>query len=134
MKYSWMSPITLSENSVEKMQVFCPWSSFKMSACTVPLIRIKSIQGDGIKRRGKAFGRHVAGEQVEALVGAERIALAREHARGILVLALEMENPGSKRELAGDVLAHAPAQELAVVLVLRQRDLRHFRSRKRGLG
>ena len=31
-----MSPITLSENSVEKMQVFCPWSSFRMSACTVP--------------------------------------------------------------------------------------------------
>ena len=25
-----------SENSVEKMQVFWPWSSFKMSACTVP--------------------------------------------------------------------------------------------------
>src|SRR5882724_972443 len=31
-----MSPITLSENSVEKMQVFCPWSSLRMSACTVP--------------------------------------------------------------------------------------------------
>ena len=31
-----MSPITLSENSVEKMQVFWPWSSFRMSACTVP--------------------------------------------------------------------------------------------------
>src|SRR5665647_3900701 len=31
-----MSPITFSENSVEKMQVFCPWSSFRMSACTVP--------------------------------------------------------------------------------------------------
>ena len=36
MKYCWMSPITLSENSVEKMQVFWPWSSFRMSACTVP--------------------------------------------------------------------------------------------------
>ncbi len=31
-----MSPITLSENSVEKMQVFWPWSSLRMSACTVP--------------------------------------------------------------------------------------------------
>ncbi len=31
-----MSPITFSENSVEKMQVFWPWSSFRMSACTVP--------------------------------------------------------------------------------------------------
>ena len=36
MNHSWMSPITLSENSVEKMQVFCPWSSLRMSACTVP--------------------------------------------------------------------------------------------------
>ncbi len=35
-KYSWMSPITLRLNSVEKMQVFCPWSSFRMSAWTVP--------------------------------------------------------------------------------------------------
>ena len=25
-----------SANSVEKMQVFCPWSSLRMSACTVP--------------------------------------------------------------------------------------------------
>jgi len=31
-----MSPITFNENSVEKMQVFCPWSSFRISACTVP--------------------------------------------------------------------------------------------------
>ena len=35
-KYCAMSPITLRENSVEKMQVFWPWSSFRMSACTVP--------------------------------------------------------------------------------------------------
>lgn len=31
-----MSAIIPSENSVEKMQVFWPWSSFRMSACTVP--------------------------------------------------------------------------------------------------
>ena len=31
-----MSPITFRLNSVEKMQVFWPWSSFRMSACTVP--------------------------------------------------------------------------------------------------
>src|SRR5205085_3803844 len=36
MKYSCMSPIILRENSVEKMQVFWPWSSLRMSACTVP--------------------------------------------------------------------------------------------------
>ncbi|OQC03994.1 MAG: hypothetical protein BWX79_02564 [Alphaproteobacteria bacterium ADurb.Bin100] len=28
--------MTFRLNSVEKMQVFCPWSSFRMSACTVP--------------------------------------------------------------------------------------------------
>jgi hypothetical protein len=31
-----MSPIILSANSVLKMQVFWPWSSLRMSACTVP--------------------------------------------------------------------------------------------------
>jgi hypothetical protein len=36
MKYCWMSPIMRRANSVEKMQVFCAWSSFRMSACTVP--------------------------------------------------------------------------------------------------
>ena len=36
MKYCWTSPIIRSANSVEKMQVFCAWSSFRMSACTVP--------------------------------------------------------------------------------------------------
>ncbi|TLD45066.1 MAG: hypothetical protein FAZ92_02660 [Accumulibacter sp.] len=35
-KNSWMSPIIFNANSVEKMHVFCPWSSFRMSACTVP--------------------------------------------------------------------------------------------------
>src|SRR5215217_3897161 len=36
MKYCCMSPIMRSANSVEKMQVFCAWSSLRMSACTVP--------------------------------------------------------------------------------------------------
>ena len=36
MKYCWTSPIILIANSVEKMQVFCAWSSLRMSACTVP--------------------------------------------------------------------------------------------------
>ena len=31
-----MSPITLRLNSVEKRQVFWPWSSLRMSAWTVP--------------------------------------------------------------------------------------------------
>ena len=33
-----MSPMSLREKSTENIQVFCPWSSFKMSACTVPLM------------------------------------------------------------------------------------------------
>ncbi len=37
MNHSWMSAIIRRLNSVEKMQVFCPWSSLRMSACTVPL-------------------------------------------------------------------------------------------------
>ena len=36
MNHSWMSAIIRSENSVEKMQVFWPWSSLRMSAWTVP--------------------------------------------------------------------------------------------------
>ena len=36
MNHSWMSAIIRKLNSVEKMQVFCPWSSLRMSACTVP--------------------------------------------------------------------------------------------------
>ena len=36
MKYCCTSPIMRSANSVEKMQVFCAWSSLRMSACTVP--------------------------------------------------------------------------------------------------
>ena len=36
MKYCWMSPIIFRANSIEKMQVFWPWSSLRMSAWTVP--------------------------------------------------------------------------------------------------
>ncbi len=36
MNHSWMSAMQRSANSVEKMQVFWPWSSLRMSACTVP--------------------------------------------------------------------------------------------------
>src|SRR3954468_8148082 len=69
---------------------------------------------------------------MEALVGAEGIALAGEHARRVLVLPLEGEDAGGEREFARQVLAHAPAQQLAMVLELGQGDLRHLGSRKRG--
>ena len=37
MKNCCTSPISLSANSVLKMQVFCAWSSLSMSACTAPV-------------------------------------------------------------------------------------------------
>jgi hypothetical protein len=40
-----MSAMTPRENSVEKMQVFCPWSSFRMSAWTVPRTRSSTQAG-----------------------------------------------------------------------------------------
>ena len=36
MNHSWMSAIIRRLNSVENKQVFCPWSSLRMSAWTVP--------------------------------------------------------------------------------------------------
>src|SRR4051812_32888472 len=53
---------------------------------------------------------------MEALVGAERIALAGEHARRVLVLPLEGEDAGGEWEFAGQVLAHAPAQQPPMAL------------------
>ena len=67
---------------------------------------------------------------MEALVGAERIAFACEHARRILVLALEREHTGSEREAAGNVFAELPAEDLAVVFELGQRDLWDVRPRE----
>ena len=189
MKYSWMSPITFSANSVEKMQVFWPWSSLRMSACTVPRtvasvharifaasssvgsrplsarnlsscwsiavfrniarivgagplividtevvgraevearvehlhvvergdrhagvadlavdvgapVGVVAVERDRVERGRQPLGRHAVGEQVEAPVGAERVALAGEHARRVLVLALEREHAGGEREAA----------------------------------
>src|SRR5205823_1662174 len=48
-----------------------------------PLVRIEAVQRHRVERRGKAFRRHVLREQMEALVGAEGVAFAREHARRI---------------------------------------------------
>ncbi len=45
MNHSWMSAMHRSANSVEKMQVFWPWSSLRMSACTVPRTRRSTSLG-----------------------------------------------------------------------------------------
>ena len=99
-----------------------------------PLVGLEAVQRDRIEGRGQALGRHVLGQQVEPLVGAERVALAREHAGGVLVLALECKHAGGERERPRHVLTHLPAQDLAVVLVARQRDLGHLRAGERRGG
>ena len=43
MNHSWMSAIIRSENSVENRQVFCPWSSLRMSAWTVPRTSARAV-------------------------------------------------------------------------------------------
>ncbi len=65
---------------------------------------------------------------MEAAVGAEGITFAPEHARRILVLALEGKYARGKREGAGQVLAQAPLEDLAMVLEARQRHLRYLGS------
>src|SRR5262249_59105833 len=47
---------------------------------------------------------------------------------------LEREHAGGERERSGDVLAELPAEDLAVVLELRQCDLRHVRAGERYGG
>ena len=54
MKYCWMSPIIRSENSVENSAVFWPWSSLRMSACTVPRTLLERV-GRGDRRARPAW-------------------------------------------------------------------------------
>src|SRR5207248_1507987 len=93
-------------------------------------VRVEPVERHRIERGREALRRHVFRQQVEALVGAERIALAREHARRILVLALEGKYSRGEGEGSGQVLAHAPFEDLAVVLETGQRDFRHLGPRK----
>ena len=194
MNHCWMSAMQRRENSVEKMQVFWPWSSLRMSACTVPrtvrrpsrasprlgrrsgsrpsrsrkavellvhrgvqehrqdrrrrpvdrhrhrrggdaqveagvelahvvqgrdrhpgradlavdvraLVGVAAVEGDRVEGGGQPRGRLARGEQVEPPVGAERVSLAGEHARGRLVRPLEREDPCGEREAARQVSA-----------------------------
>ena len=97
-----------------------------------PQVGVVAVQRHRVERGGQPLGRHPFAEQLEALVGAERIALAREHARRVLVLALEREHAGGVREAAGNVFQQHPAQQFAVVLVVRQRDLADLGAGQRG--
>ena len=97
MKYSWMSPITFSENSVEKMQVFWPWSSFRMSACTVPRT-VGSVAARIARRllRGRARGRAPARKRSSCWSIAVLKNIARIVGAGPLIV-IETEVAGSHR-------------------------------------
>ena len=98
-----------------------------------PLVRIEAVEGDGVEGGRQPLRVGVLGQELEARVGAERIAFAREHPRRVLALALEGEDAGGVGEAAGHVLAQQPRQDLAVVPPARQRHLGDARAGERGL-
>ena len=82
-----------------------------------PLVGVAAVERDRVER-GAQPGRGLAlGQHLEPPVGARRVALAGEHPRRVLVLALEREDAGGEREEARQVLAAPEAHQLAVVLV-----------------
>ena len=87
--------------------------------------RVGAIQRHRVECGRQALGRHAFGHQLEATVGAECITFAGEHTGRVFVLALEREHAGRIREAAGQVFLHQPGQQVAVVAVIRQRDLAH---------
>ncbi len=48
------------------------------------LVGVEPVEGHRVERRGQAGGRLALGQEVEAAVGPERIALAGEHAGRVL--------------------------------------------------
>ncbi len=97
-------------------------------------IGIEAVERHRIEGRGQAVRRHALGYQLEALVGAKRIALAREHARRVFVLALEGEHAGRVGIGARHVFLQQEAQDLAIVLEARQRHLADLGARERAGG
>ena len=99
-----------------------------------PQVGIVSIERHRVESRRQALGVRVLGQELEALVGAERITLAREHPRGVFAPALEGEYARGEREVSRQVLPPAPPQQLALVFVFRQRDARQLVATDRRRG
>jgi len=78
-------------------------------------VGVVAVERDRIEGGGQAFGGHALRHQFEAAVGAEGVALAREHAGGVFAFALEGEGARGVREAAGHVVQHQPFQDFAVV-------------------
>jgi hypothetical protein len=94
-------------------------------------IGVAAVERDRVECGGQALGRHAFGNLEEALVGAEGVAFAGEHAGRIFVLALEGEHAGGVGEGTGHVLAHQELEQFALVLEARQRDLADLRAGQR---
>ena len=95
-------------------------------------VRVLAVERDRVERGRQPLRRQAARDVVEAPVGALRAAFAGEHARRILALALEREDAGGERELAGRrsrcsiQRSRSPQSS-----VLGQRDLRDLQVRER---
>ena len=85
------------------------------------------VEGDRQPRRGLPVR-----QEVEASIGAGRVAFSREHARGRLGVAFEREDPGREREAAREVLLAQVAHQVRVRRRARDADARDGRARRRG--
>ena len=85
------------------------------------LVGVAAVERDGVECRGQAGRRLSRGQQVEALVGALRVALTREHASGCLTLALEREYTRREGKVPRQVLFAQEGDKFAVVLRAWQR-------------
>ncbi len=99
-----------------------------------PVVGILAVERDRVERRRQPLGRQPARDVVEALVGALGAALAGEHARRVLALALEREDARGVREVARRRLAQEPGEDVAPVLVGGERHLGDLEVRERLAG
>ena len=97
-------------------------------------VGIAAVERHRVERRGEALGVGVGREHLEPPVGAERVALAREHPGRVLALALEAEHARRVREPARQVLAAQEAQDLGVLGVAGERDAGDPAARERLAG
>ena len=86
------------------------------------LVGVAAVEGHGVEGGREPLGLAVGGEDLEPAVGARGVALAGEHPRRVLAVALELEDAGGEGEEPGQVLAAPEAHQLARVVVRRQRD------------
>ena len=70
-------------------------------------VGVAAVERHRVERGRQPGGVAVGRQQLEAAVGAERVALAGEHPGGVLAVALEREDAGGEREVPGQVLARA---------------------------